>query len=129
VCKGLAYGASLSAFRGGPVFPAMYIGAAAGMALSHLPGLGLVAGVAMGIGALSAVMLRLPFTAVLLATLLMGADGIGTMPVVIVAVVVAFVVAAAIDRPPSTPVPPGASAAGEAAMAPGSDPTTTSALT
>jgi len=38
-CKGLAYGLSLSAFRGGPVFPAMFIGAAGGMALSHLPGL------------------------------------------------------------------------------------------
>lgn len=29
-CKGLAYGASLSSFRGGPIFPAMFIGAAAG---------------------------------------------------------------------------------------------------
>ena len=32
-CKGLAYGASLSGFRGGPTFPAMFIGAAGGMAL------------------------------------------------------------------------------------------------
>jgi H+/Cl- antiporter ClcA len=30
VCKGLAYGVSLSGFRGGPVFPAMFIGAAGG---------------------------------------------------------------------------------------------------
>ena len=45
-CKGLAYGASLAAFRGGPVFPAMYLGAAGGIALSQLPGLSLVAGVA-----------------------------------------------------------------------------------
>ncbi len=41
------------------------------MALSHLPGLPLVAGVAMGIGAMTAVMLRLPLTSVLLATLLL----------------------------------------------------------
>ena len=26
-CKGLAYGVSLSAFRGGPTFPAMFLGA------------------------------------------------------------------------------------------------------
>ena len=40
VCKGLAYALSLSSFRGGPVFPAMFIGAAGGMAASGLPGLG-----------------------------------------------------------------------------------------
>src|SRR5215475_9513207 len=31
VCKGLAYGVSLSGFRGGPIFPAMYLGAAGGI--------------------------------------------------------------------------------------------------
>ena len=30
VCKGLAYGGSLAGFRGGPVFPSMYIGATFG---------------------------------------------------------------------------------------------------
>ena len=59
-CKGLAYGMSLSSFRGGPTFPALFLGAAGGVALSHLPGLPLVDGVAMGIGAMSVVMLRLP---------------------------------------------------------------------
>ena len=35
----LAYGVSLSSFRGErQVFPAMFIGAAGGIALSHLPG-------------------------------------------------------------------------------------------
>ncbi len=53
-CKGLAYGVSLSSFRGGPIFPAMFIGAAGGIAMSHLPGLPVIAGVAMGIGAMSA---------------------------------------------------------------------------
>ena len=47
-CKGIAYGVSLSSFRGGPTFPAMFLGAAGGVALSHLPGLPLVDGVAMG---------------------------------------------------------------------------------
>src|ERR1019366_6292116 len=41
VCKGLAYGLSLSSFRGGPIFPAMFIGGAIGVAASHLPGLSL----------------------------------------------------------------------------------------
>ncbi len=90
-CKALAYSASLSGFRGGPVFPSMFIGAAGGMALSHLAGLPLIAGVAMGIGAMCTVMLRLPFTSVLLATLLLAADGLTVMPLVIVAVVVAYV--------------------------------------
>ncbi|WP_131747639.1 chloride channel protein [Frankia sp. Cppng1_Ct_nod] len=91
-CKGIAYGVSLSGFRGGPVFPSMFLGAAGGIALSHLPGLPLVPGVAMGIGAMSAVMLKLPMTAVLLATLLLLADGLAVMPLVIVAVAVAYVV-------------------------------------
>jgi H+/Cl- antiporter ClcA len=106
VCKTLAYAVSLSSFRGGPVFPAMFIGAAGGIALSHLPGLPLVAGVAMGIGAMSAVMLRLPLTAVLLATLLLGSDGLAVMPLVIVAVVVAFVASSWLlptSRPPVAP--------------------------
>ncbi|MGH9080690.1 MAG: chloride channel protein [Acidimicrobiales bacterium] len=94
VCKGFAYGISLSSFRGGPVFPAMFIGAAAGIAASHLPGLSLVPGVAMGIGAMCTVMLKLPFTSTLLASVLLLSDGLAAMPVVIVAVVVAYVATA-----------------------------------
>jgi H+/Cl- antiporter ClcA len=103
-CKGLAYGVSLSSFRGGPIFPAMFIGAVGGIAMSHLPGLPLIAGVAMGIGAMSVVMLTLPLTSVLLATLLLASDGLAVMPLVIVAVVVAHVAAARIaPRPAAQP--------------------------
>ena len=101
VCKGLAYGLSLSGFRGGPTFPAMFLGAAGGMALSHLPGLPLVAGAAMGIGAMSAVMLRLPLTSVLLATLLLSSDGLVVMPLAIVAVVVSYVASARLSPEPT----------------------------
>jgi H+/Cl- antiporter ClcA len=101
LCKGIAYGLSLSSFRGGPVFPAIFIGAAGGVAASHLPGLELVPAVAMGIGAMSVVMLKLPLTATMLATLLMGADGLAAMPVVIVAVVVAYVVTARLTPAPA----------------------------
>jgi len=93
-CKGLAYSLSLSSFRGGPVFPSMFIGAAGGIAASHLPGMSLVPGVAIGIGAMATVMLSLPLTATLLATLLLAQDGLDAMPLVIVAVVVAYVVTA-----------------------------------
>jgi hypothetical protein len=96
VCKGLAYSVSLSSFRGGPIFPSLFIGAAGGLALSHLPGLPAVAGAAMGMGAMCAVMLRLPLTSVMLATLLLLQAGLDVMPVVIVAVAVAYVVSARI---------------------------------
>jgi H+/Cl- antiporter ClcA len=102
-CKGLGYSLSMSCFRGGPVFPSLFLGAAGGMALSHLPGLPLVPAVAMGIGAMSAVMLRLPFTAVLLATLLLLSDGLAVMPLVIVAVIVAYI--GGLRLAPSWPVP------------------------
>jgi H+/Cl- antiporter ClcA len=108
--KGVAYGISLSSFRGGPVFPSMFIGAAGGLAAAQLPGLSMVPAVAMGIGAMCASMLTLPLTATLLATLLLGEDGVQSMPVVIVAVVVAFVVTARLPLPAtdgdSAPAPP-----------------------
>jgi H+/Cl- antiporter ClcA len=100
-CKGLAYSVSLSGFRGGPTFPGIYIGAAGGIALSHLPGLPMVAGLAMGIGAMTVVMLGLPLTSVMLATLLVLPDALDVIPLVIVAVVVAYVVAARL-RPQET---------------------------
>jgi H+/Cl- antiporter ClcA len=101
VCKGIAYGASLSGFRGGPTFPALFLGAVGGAALSHLPGLPLVYGVAMGIGAMCAVMLRLPLTSVLLATVLLASDGLQVTPLVIVAVVVAYVLSARLTPAPA----------------------------
>jgi hypothetical protein len=129
LCKGLAYALSLSSFRGGPVFPAMFIGAAGGVAASHLPGLPLLPAVAMGIGAMCTVMLTLPLTATLLATLLLGSPALNAMPLVIVAVVVAYVARAwltpapatspeaAATAPPDTPASPSPSGGGEPAAA------------
>jgi H+/Cl- antiporter ClcA len=92
VCKGVAYGVSLGGFRGGPTFPGMFVGAAGGMALSHLPGLPLIDGVGLGIGAMTVVMLGgMPLTAVLLTLLFLEIDAIDLISVVIVAVVVAWV--------------------------------------
>jgi H+/Cl- antiporter ClcA len=112
-CKGVAYAVSLSSFRGGPIFPAMFVGAAGAMALSHLPGLPLVPALGMGIGAMSATMLRLPMTSVLLPALLLAPDALAVTPLVIVAVVVAYVASerlapqAADARAEPTPAPGG----------------------
>ncbi|QMU80251.1 chloride channel protein [Streptacidiphilus sp. PB12-B1b] len=100
-CKWLGYAASLAAFRGGPIFPALFLGATGGILLAHLPGLPVIAGAAMGMGALSVALLRLPMTAVLLATLLLGSDGVTVMPLVIVAVVVCQVTASRLTPPPT----------------------------
>jgi hypothetical protein len=60
----------------------------------------------MGMGAMMVVMLRLPLTSVLIATLLLLSDGLAVMPLVIVAVAVAYVASA---RLTTKPVPSGAS--------------------
>jgi H+/Cl- antiporter ClcA len=106
LCKGLAYSASLASFRGGPTFPAMFLGAAAGIALSHLPGLTLVAGLGIGIGAMTVGILRLPLTSVLLTTLFLGADGFPVMPLVIVAVAVSYILTIRLSPSPAPTPPP-----------------------
>lgn len=98
-CKTLAYGLSLSAFRGGPVFPAMFIGAVLGVAASELPGMTLAPAIGVGIGAMCAAMLRLPLTSTLLATLLLGSDGVSVTPQVVVAVAAAFLVTTTLPVP------------------------------
>ena len=111
-CKGLAYVGSLAGFRGGPIFPAMFLGAAGGIALAHLPGLDLIPAVAMGIGAMCVVMLGFPLVSVLLATLLLQSDGLEVMPLVIVAVVVAYVGRARLMGPAQPQPVTGSSGAG-----------------
>jgi H+/Cl- antiporter ClcA len=98
-CKGLAYAGALAGFRGGPTFPAMYLGAVGGTALAHLPGLDALPGAAVGLGAMTAGMLRLPLTSVLLATLFLGDVGLIMMPLVIVGVVVSYVVTLRLPDP------------------------------
>ncbi len=99
VCKAFAYSLSLSAFRGGPVFPSMFIGAAIGIAAAALPGMSLAPAIAMGIGAMCSAMLRLPMTSTLLAILLLGTDGLSVTPQVVIAVAVAFVVTYLLPSP------------------------------
>lgn len=106
--KGIAYSVSMSSFRGGPTFPAIFIGAVGATLLSHVPGLPLVPAVGMGMGAMAAAVLRLPLTSVLLSCLVLFSDGIAVMPVVIVAVVTAYIAATWLD-PPEPAAPPSSS--------------------
>ncbi|MEJ2850096.1 chloride channel protein [Nocardioides sp. CCNWLW212] len=92
LAKGLAYAVCLGAFRGGAVFPAIFLGAAVGVVASTAaPGLGAVPALAAGMAAGVAV-LGLPVTSILLVVLLLGEAAGDLMPVVILAAVTAFVV-------------------------------------
>jgi H+/Cl- antiporter ClcA len=95
--KGLAYGVSLSGFRGGPIFPALFLGAAAGIMAARLPGFETTPAVAVGIGAATTAALRLPLAGVVLATLLTQKAGLGSGPLIIVGVVVAYVTTQLLD--------------------------------
>ncbi|MFD7611393.1 chloride channel protein [Streptomyces sp. NPDC059828] len=90
VFKGAAYALCLGSLRGGPVFPALFFGAAAGVLAAPLPGLGFIPGMAAGMAAASAAALRLPVSSVVLVVMLLGS--VSMIPVVILAAVVAFVV-------------------------------------
>ncbi len=96
--KGLAYSVSLAGFRGGPVFPAIFLGAAAGLAAAQLPGFETTPAVAVGIGAATATALRLPLSAVTIALLLTSQSGLGSGPLIIVGVTVAYLVSLAVSR-------------------------------
>jgi H+/Cl- antiporter ClcA len=119
-CKGIAYSLSLSSFRGGPVFPSLFIGAAGGIAASHLPGLSLVPAIAMGIGAMACTMLGLPLTSVLLAAVLVQSDSLNVIGLVIVSVVITHVLTAhlmpAPAPAPAQPARPTASSASATAV-------------
>jgi H+/Cl- antiporter ClcA len=115
VAKGLAYALSLGAgFRGGPVFPAIAIGVAAAMAAANvLPGLNTTPAVAAGIAAGTTAVLRVPFTAVLLVSLLMGSSAFDVAPIAVLAAAVGWLAATALPNPedrvretPDEPAPP-----------------------
>lgn len=101
VTKGLAYALSLGAgFRGGPVFPAIALGVAAAMVAANLlPGLHTTPAVAAGIVAGTTAVLRVPFTAVLLASLLLGTSAFDVAPIAVLAAAIAWLVATMLPNP------------------------------
>ena len=101
LAKGLAYALSLGAgFRGGPVFPALAIGtAAAVMSADFLPGFSTTPAIATGLAAGTAAVIRAPFTAVLLATLLLGSSAQEVAPIAVLAAAVGWLAATALPNP------------------------------
>lgn len=90
VAKTIAYAVSLGGgFRGGMVFPAVYLGVVVGTAATLLvPSASVSAMAATGIAAAVAGVLRLPFSGVLLALLLCASAGLAvTTPAIIGAIV------------------------------------------
>ncbi|MFI2345705.1 chloride channel protein [Streptomyces sp. NPDC019443] len=102
LCKGAAYALCLGSLRGGPIFPALFLGGAVGVLLAPLPGLGVVPGLAAGMAAAAASALRLPISSMVLVVLMLGSAAMS--PVVILAAIVAFVTAELL--PPGRAVPP-----------------------
>ena len=97
--KAIAYGVSLGALRGGPIFPALFLGAAAGTLCAELPGYGAVPALAAGMAAATAAILPMPVSSAVLVTLLLGPNAVAMSPIVLIAVVVAFISEQVIDRP------------------------------
>lgn len=93
LCKGLAWSICLAAFRGGPIFPAIMLGAAIALACAGLPGLGATPALALGIAAATAAITGLPLCSVVLTVLLLGGEAHHQMPLIVVASVVAVLVA------------------------------------
>ena len=96
IFKGLAYGVSLGSARGGPTFPAMFLGIVAGLLCAHLPGYSERPAVAALMGAATVSILRLPLASIIIA-LVVSQAGASTTPLIIVAVVVAYLVVLALS--------------------------------
>jgi hypothetical protein len=90
VFKGLAWGISLGSARGGPTFPAIFLGIAGGLLASHLPGFAETPAVGVLVGAAVVSVLQLPLASIIIA-LLVTQTGAGVAPLIIVGVVVAYI--------------------------------------
>jgi len=91
VFKGIAWSISLGNFRGGPTFPALFLGTVGGLLAGHLPGLAETPAVAVLMGAACVSMLRLPLASVVITLLLTSSAGLAVGPLIIVAVTTAYI--------------------------------------
>ncbi|MEV4946946.1 chloride channel protein [Streptomyces sp. NPDC053755] len=111
--KSVAYALCLGSLRGGLVFPVLFLGAAVGVLLAPLPGLGVIPGASAGMAAAATAALRLPVSSVALVVLMLGNSE--TIPVVILAAVTAFATSELLPRgPAAAPRPPEKTADGAA---------------
>ncbi len=111
VLKAVAYALCLGGgFRGGPIFPALFLGSAIGTVAAQLvpavSGISPLAGFAAGMAAGAAGMMRVPLSALVLVTVIVGPTEASVLPLVVVALVVALVVSTRLDgAPPATIAP------------------------
>ncbi len=106
VFKGIAYSVSLGSFRGGPTFPALFLGAVAGLMAGQLPGFSITPAIAVGMAAPVAAVLGLPLSAIVIAAVLTAGSGAGSEPLVIVGTIVAYMVSRVLLPPPATEAAP-----------------------
>ncbi len=99
VAKALAYAISLGCgFRGGPVFPAIFLGIALAMLAVVWFDVSPTLAVAVGAAAGTAAVTRLLITSALLASLLVGTAGLDAVPAAVLAAAAAWLTMAIIDR-------------------------------
>lgn len=98
--KGVGFAVCLgSGFRGGPIFPATFLGVGVGVLFALLfAGDSVSPLAAAGIAATATVMTRLPFTSAMLGLLLIGSAGMAIAPFAIIGAVVGFAVRQRLDR-------------------------------
>jgi H+/Cl- antiporter ClcA len=89
--KTAAYILSMTAFRGGLIFPALLLGAALGVVLGHLPGLGALPAIAIAMTAATVVSCSLPITSVVLVALILGTSFESMAPLILLSAVVAMI--------------------------------------
>jgi H+/Cl- antiporter ClcA len=111
--KGLGYSISIGSFRGGPTFPAIFLGAAGGIMCSHLPGFPITPAVAVGMASAIVAILRLPLSAVVVTAVLTSKAGPGAEPLVIVGVVVSYLVTLGLSAIQGASMPAAANGAEE----------------
>ncbi|GID98240.1 chloride channel protein [Amorphoplanes digitatis] len=97
LCKALAWAISLGAARGGPTFPAIFLGLVGGIMASHFVNVAQAPAIAVLVGAAVVSVLKLPLASIVLA-LLMTHGGAGVAPLIILGVVVAHIATLALTR-------------------------------
>ena len=98
VAKALAYAISLGCgFRGGPVFPAIFLGVGLATIPVALFDVSATFAVAVGCAAGMAAQTKLVLTSMVFATILVGSAGTDTVPAAVLAAAAAYVVTVALD--------------------------------
>jgi H+/Cl- antiporter ClcA len=99
VAKALGYAVSLGCgFRGGPVFPAVFLGVGLATLAVNLLDVSPTLAVAVGTAAGMAAMTRLLFASLLFAALLVGIPGLDAIPAAVMAAAGAWLTRTALDR-------------------------------